>query len=60
MVHIFFPSMATQSRLERARQICASCPVRQQCAETGHSEPFGIWGSDYDYDRQRAKRQWKR
>lgn len=60
MVHIFFPGMATQSRLERARQICAPCPVRQQCAETGRNEPFGIWAGDYDYDRQRGRRQWKR
>ncbi len=33
-------------REERAKQVCAGCPVKQQCREHALSvrEPYGVWG----------------
>jgi WhiB family transcriptional regulator, redox-sensing transcriptional regulator len=49
---IFFPSNGDPGT--RARQICAHCPVRQDCAEyaTGADES-GIWGG-LDQEQRRA------
>ncbi len=37
---------ARERREQAAKQICAACPVRQECLE--HSlavkEPYGVWG----------------
>jgi WhiB family redox-sensing transcriptional regulator len=32
--------------LERAKQLCADCPVRSQCLEAAleREEPWGVWG----------------
>jgi WhiB family transcriptional regulator, redox-sensing transcriptional regulator len=32
--------------LERAKQLCADCPVRRQCLEAAleREEPWGVWG----------------
>lgn len=37
---------ARLARQEQAKQICASCPVRQQCLDHALAvrEPYGIWG----------------
>ena len=51
MIHIFFPKFTSRHHLERVKQICATCPVRQQCAESGRNEPYGIWAGGYDFER---------
>ena len=28
----------------RARQLCATCPVREQCEQAGQTEHHGVWG----------------
>ena len=34
--------------LERAKKLCASCPVRRQClaAALERAEPWGVWGGE--------------
>jgi WhiB family transcriptional regulator, redox-sensing transcriptional regulator len=41
----FPPRGAAQApALRRAREICAGCPVREQCAEFAGTDPHGVWG----------------
>ena len=53
MIHVFFPKLISRQHLGRVKQICASCPVRQQCAEWGRNESYGIWAGGYDFGRHR-------
>lgn len=39
---IFFPELGNHNHA--AKQICAGCPVSQQCADAGAGEDFGVWG----------------
>ena len=34
--------------LERAKTLCASCPIRRQClaAALERAEPWGVWGGE--------------
>jgi len=38
----------TPSELERAKDFCASCPVRQACLRgaMARCEPWGVWGGE--------------
>jgi len=38
----------TPGELERAKQLCAGCPVRAQCLASALSrqEPWGVWGGE--------------
>src|ERR1700691_3457135 len=38
----------TPADLERAKQLCASCPIRRQClaAALERAEPWGVWGGE--------------
>ena len=49
---LFFPGRGESA--EPARQICASCPVRQPCLEfaLGHGITHGIWGGLAERDRR--------
>lgn len=50
---IFFPSNGNPAT--RARQICACCPVRRDCAEYAtEADEFGIWGG-LDQEQRRAR-----
>jgi len=42
-----------ESRERRAKQVCASCPVRSQCLDHALAKPerFGIWGGLTDTER---------
>lgn len=45
--NLFFPKYpGDMSIVPYARQVCASCPVRQQCLDTAiaNGEPFGVFG----------------
>jgi len=49
---------ARAERERRAKEICASCPVMQQCRE--HSlkvrEPYGVWGGLTEDEREAVLR----
>jgi hypothetical protein len=49
---VFFPGRGESA--EPARQICASCPVRQPCLEFAfrHGITHGIWGGLAERDRR--------
>lgn len=59
----FYPPMrpekrsAKAAREERAKAVCASCPVRETCLDeaVGHGERFGIWGGLTDTERNRLR-----
>lgn len=55
--NIFFPGRAgdisANRAVERAKEICAGCSVREQCAEFGMDEIFGVWGGLSGRDRKR-------
>jgi WhiB family transcriptional regulator, redox-sensing transcriptional regulator len=38
----------TPAGLERAKTLCASCPIRRQClaAALERAEPWGVWGGE--------------
>ncbi len=38
----FYPSRG--QRPGPARELCARCPVIEDCAEAGRAEEYGIWG----------------
>lgn len=44
--------------VDPAVRICASCPVRQQCADWAldHDERFGVWGGLSEQERTRVRR----
>ncbi|MCX5355736.1 WhiB family transcriptional regulator [Streptomyces mirabilis] len=46
-----------REREERARRVCAECPVREQCAgmALAASEHYGVWGGLSEADRNRPE-----
>lgn len=46
-------------RIRRAKAICASCPVREDCLEfaLATNQPFGIWGGMSERQRADLKKQ---
>jgi WhiB family redox-sensing transcriptional regulator len=61
---LFFPigsAGIAVAEIQRAKTICASCPVRQPClkfALATHQE-FGIWGGYDENERRLLDRQWR-
>jgi len=61
---LFFPIGKTGPAIEeteRAKAVCASCPVRERCltfALDTHQD-FGIWGGLDDEERRLLHRQWR-
>ena len=59
---IFFPPShferkdEKEARENRAKEICATCPVRKPCLEyaLGIKEPHGIWGGLNEAERKRV------
>lgn len=54
------PSRA--GRAQRAKEICARCPVLRQCREhaLASHEPYGVWGGLTEEERDRMLRQDRR
>ena len=54
---MFFPERGPEEKLAvaAAKEICASCAVRQPCLETGMSESRGIWGGLTPPERRRLR-----
>jgi WhiB family redox-sensing transcriptional regulator len=44
-----------QETLHRARQVCAGCPVRDQCVDFAAGDGFGVWGGMTVRERQRRR-----
>jgi AraC-like DNA-binding protein len=42
--------------IAEAKEACDACPVRDECAELGENEEFGIYGGMTPDDRRSAKR----
>ena len=40
----WFPGKGDSLAVQRAKAVCATCPVRQACLEAHIAERFGIWG----------------
>ena len=40
-------------RIERAKQICSTCPVMSECRDYAlrHHEPYGVWGGLSEEER---------
>lgn len=56
----FFAAPESSADLARAKVICASCPVRDDCLafaiET--NQPDGVWGGLTAKERTRVRRRW--
>ena len=54
---LFFPDVGEPAH--EARAVCASCPVRDECAEWAirSGEKFGIWGGLTERERRRIRSQ---
>jgi WhiB family transcriptional regulator, redox-sensing transcriptional regulator len=58
---LFFPISATaasRAQVQRAKQICASCPVRLECLSYAldNRQEQGIWGGLTEEERRRLPR----
>jgi len=57
---LFFPDEGDLDGIERAKEICADCPVKDLClsyaVETNQTE--GIWGGATKQERRRLRRRW--
>ena len=62
---LFFPVGATGAaveQIERAKEVCAGCPVAQEClifAVTTNQE-YGVWGGLDEDERREVRRSWRR
>jgi len=60
---VFYPPMRPEkksvrlAREERAKAICALCPVRRTCLEHAvtNNERYGIWGGLTDHERRHLR-----
>jgi WhiB family redox-sensing transcriptional regulator len=52
---LFFPGRGEDGVVAKARAICGTCPVAEECAEYGAGENFGIWGGTSGRDRRSAR-----
>jgi WhiB family redox-sensing transcriptional regulator len=62
---LFFPISMTGRAVEqvqRAKAICASCPVLAECKEFAriHDAGYGIWGGTTPEERRRSRRREQR
>ncbi|MGI8685011.1 MAG: WhiB family transcriptional regulator [Acidimicrobiales bacterium] len=60
---LFFPvgsSGAAIEEIQRAKVVCRSCPVREQCLEYAleTNQESGIWGGTSEDERRRLRRAW--
>lgn len=58
---IFFPSSeATPALIEKAKEVCATCPVSAACLEYAFetNQVSGIWGGTTEEERRSLRRKW--
>lgn len=55
---VFFPEKGQGNYGRLARQVCASCPVKQECLEYAieSGEQYGIWGGMNAKERYKERR----
>ena len=57
---LFFPDREDVQGVARAKAVCATCPVREDClafaVELNQSE--GVWGGHTPAERRRLRRSW--
>lgn len=41
---VFFPFPSDDVGIAKAKVVCMSCPVQQECEAKGHQEREGVWG----------------
>lgn len=56
-VWMFFPSRGDNETVERAKAVCATCPVAAECLEANLTEEFGIFGGTSENQRREIRRQ---
>jgi WhiB family redox-sensing transcriptional regulator len=61
---LFFPigsAGAAVAEIQRAKAVCASCPVRRPCLiyAVATSQEFGIWGGRDENERRLLHRLWR-
>ncbi len=58
----FFPAQGDNVGLDKARAVCAGCPVSEECLiyaiETNQTE--GVWSGTEPRERGKLRRQWVR
>ena len=56
---IFYAGSEEDAGVERAKQVCNTCVVQQQCLEfaLANRESEGIWGGATEKERRRIRRQ---
>lgn len=50
---LFFPVLGGSTSF--AKEICATCPVREECFEAGQDELYGVWGGTSVEERRRLR-----
>lgn len=55
--NLFFPSRGDSC--VAAKEVCAGCPVRQECLEfaLAEREVYGVWGGTSERERRRMRRE---
>jgi WhiB family redox-sensing transcriptional regulator len=61
---LFFPIGQTgeaEVKIARAKKVCVTCPVRQQCLEFAitTNQEYGVWGGHSEEERRVIRRQWR-
>jgi len=61
---LFFPIGQTgeaEVKIARAKKVCGTCPVRQQCLEFAitTNQEYGVWGGHSEEERRVVRRQWR-
>lgn len=54
--NLFYPSEHDNKTLRAALDVCAVCPVQEECLQAGLLEEHGVWGGMSINARERLKR----
>jgi hypothetical protein len=58
---LFFPERGNSADVvDRARTICAACPLQVECCDAGPSEKDGTWADTSEPERRKLRRQRRR
>lgn len=55
---MFFPRRG--ENVSEAKAVCATCPVKAECADYGLPEKYGVWGGLTDQERRVIRRERRR
>lgn len=54
--HLFYPERGSTADADRARAICATCPVADPCRAAGVFEEHGMWAGQSPNERKLIRR----